>query len=517
MAENTEKQSKKGHIAKIITATVLLLLANFLFFLMLWLLDRYDKVQFDQILYQIKSPIAGTNGGILGSALISIFLYGTLAAMAEAFIYVLFAGIFSGNLIKLKKYAAYSATRVAQFFRKRFVPMSAILLLTSVCIFIFRLEIHSFVANTVTESDFIEDNYVNPDDVDIVFPEEKRNLIYIFLESTENTFSDTSVGGKITADFMPELTELKNNNVSFSGKDGKGGAYAYVGTTWTAAAMFTQTAGINIKVPLNFDFYGRDGDFMPGIVTLGDILAREGYEQTLLVGSDANFAARKTYFTEHGNYNIIDVYSLIEEGKLPEGYWEWWGFEDQKVFAFAKEELTRLASLGKPFNFTTLTADSHFPDGYECAACPDEYEEQYSNVLRCQSKQVYEFVTWIQAQPFYENTTIVLSGDHLTMDPEFLAGIDENYIRTTYNCIINAPIEPVNETDREFGTFDMFPTTVAALGATIEGNRLGLGVNLFSAEKTLTEEYGFDYVEEKLNKRSDFYFNTFYGYGKKEK
>jgi phosphoglycerol transferase len=399
---------------------------------------------------------------------------------------------------------------VASFFKKRFVSASVLLLLVSLSIFIFRLEIHSFVANAIIESDFIEDNYVNPDDVELTFPEHKRNLVYIFLESTENTFSDTSVGGKITEDFMPELTELKNNNVSFSGKGGKGGAYSYVGTTWTAAAMFTQTAGISVKVPINFDFYGRDGDYMPGIVTLGDILEDAGYTQTLLVGSDADFAARKTYFTEHGNYNIIDVYSLIEDGKLPEDYWEWWGFEDAKLFEFAKEELTRLAALDKPFNFTTLTADTHFPDGYECELCPDKYENQYSNVLACSSKQVYEFINWCKEQPFYENTTIVLAGDHLTMDPAFLAEIDENYVRTTYNCIINSAVEPTRESPRDFATFDLFPTTLAAMGATIEGDRLGLGVNLFSDVETLTERYGFERLDEELEARSDFYIETFY-------
>ena len=172
--------------------------------------------------------------------------------------------------------------------------------------------------------------------------------------------------------------------------------------------------------------------------------------------------------------------------------------------------MTRLASTGKPFNFTTLTADTHFPDGYECRLCEDKYENQYANVLACSSKQVYEFINWCKEQPFYENTTIVLSGDHLTMDPEFLEGIDENYVRTTYNCIINSAIEPKSETNREFGTFDMFPTTLAALGATIEGERLGLGTNLFSAEQTLTEKYGFDKLEEELSKRSDFYIDTFY-------
>jgi phosphoglycerol transferase len=249
---------------------------------------------------------------------------------------------------------------------------------------------------------------------------------------------------------------------------------------------------------------------MPGITTLGDILQAEGYNQTILLGSDAGFAARDVYFNEHGNYNIIDVDSLIEEGRLPEDYWEWWGFEDVKVFEFAKEEITRLAAAGKPFNFTTLTADTHFPDGYLCPECGNGYDEQYSNVLSCSSRQVGEFIDWLKAQPYYNNTTIILSGDHLTMDPEFLEGIDENYIRTTYNCIINAPIDPVNEHNREFGTFDMFPTTLAAMGATIEGNRLGLGTNLFSTEKTLTEIYGFERLDEELSMRSDFYIDNFY-------
>ena len=103
------------------------------------------------------------------------------------------------------------------------------------------------------------------------------------------------------------------------------------------------------------------------------------------------------------------------------------------------------------------------------------------------------------------------------MDPEFLADIDENYIRTTYNCIINPAIEPVRETGREFATFDMFPTTLAALGATIEGERLGLGTNLFSSEETLTEKYGYDKLEEELSKASDFYIETFYDEETKKK
>ena len=52
---------------------------------------------------------------------------------------------------------------------------------------------------------------------------------------------------------------------------------------------------------------------------------------------------------------------------------------------------------------------------------------------------------------------------------------------------------------------DMFPTTLAAIGAEIEGNRLGLGTNLFSEEETLIEKYGFEEVNDQIRYKSDFY------------
>lgn len=55
------------------------------------------------------------------------------------------------------------------------------------------------------------------------------------------------------------------------------------------------------------------------------------------------------------------------------------------------------------------------------------------------------FVNWLKAQPFYENTTIVIVGDHLTMDSDFCQDVPEDYTRGVYNTIINAPIVPVNQ------------------------------------------------------------------------
>ena len=70
----------------------------------------------------------------------------------------------------------------------------------------------------------------------------------------------------------------------------------------------------------------------------------------------------------------------------------------------------------------------------------------------------------------------------------------------------------INTTNRKFTSLDMYPTTIAALGATIEGNKLALGTNLYSSEKTLVEEKGYDYVFKELNKRSTYYNNNVLAY-----
>ena len=58
---------------------------------------------------------------------------------------------------------------------------------------------------------------------------------------------------------------------------------------------------------------------------------------------------------------------------------------------------------------------------------------------------------------------------------------------------------------------DLFPTTLASLGVEIEGDRLGLGTNLFSGKETLIEKYGLDYVNKEVLKNSSYYNNKLLG------
>ena len=122
-----------------------------------------------------------------------------------------------------------------------------------------------------------------------------------------------------------------------------------------------------------------------------------------------------------------------------------------------------------------------------------------------------EFVQWIQAQPWYEDTTIVITGDHCSMDKGYFSrNVDEDYQRMVYNCIINPAEESDNTKNRQYCAMDLFPTTLSALGVEIEGDRLGLGTDLFSDTPTLSEEMGFERFNSEVAKSSDFYKETFY-------
>lgn len=455
-----------------------------------WMFATWTNLSMDELVYHLTAPLDGTNTDMIWdyvrvcavpTILVIFFLILILIAWRKKEKIHLFRGII--NLVAL-------------------VGIIVMLGYTWT-----ELGVGDYLKDQNTESKFIEDEYVDPTDVEVVFPEQKRNLIYIFLESMETTYSDVDDGGAFDENVIPELTEIAQTNEDFSGADPKlNGGYSLAGTTWTMGAMFAQTSGLPLNISISANDMDTQDSFFPGVTTLGDILSDAGYTQTLLIGSEAQFGGRKLYFQEHGNYEMEDYSYAIENGLIPSDYKVWWGYEDQKLFEFAKEKLLQLSQGDEPFNLTMLTVDTHFEDGYVCEQCPTEYDTQYSNVMACSSRQVGEFLKWIQQQDFYENTTIVISGDHPTMDSDYCAEIDQegNYDRRVFTAYINAAAYAQDQQERTYSTFDNFPTTLAALGVQIDGDRLGLGTNLFSGTKTLLEEFGNSKVNAELKKKSEF-------------
>lgn len=485
--EIREKVKKILLITGAVLGALLSTIGTLLYFSIKWMFKTWTNLTMDELVYHMQAPLEGTNDGMIQE-------YLDVCAVPAILMLLLVVILFIAWRTKKRWYVVMGASII--------VPI--IVSGVSVHGAWNELDVGSFVDGQSTYSSFIDDNYVDPADVALTFPEQKRNLIYIFLESMEMTYADKENGGAFDKNVIPELTELAQENEDFSGEDKElNGGYAMTGATWTMGAMFAHTSGIPLSISIDGNDMNTQEHFFAGAVTLGDILESAGYCQNLMIGSDATFGGRRLYFTEHGNYNIYDYNYASENGLIPPDYRVWWGYEDEKLFSFAKDKLTELSQQSTPFNFTMLTVDTHFEDGYPCELCTDEFgDNQYANVMACSSRQVKELVDWIQQQDFYENTTIVIAGDHPTMDKDFCEEVDDDYTRKVYTTYINPAAELETTEKRNYTTFDNFPTTLAALGVKIDGNRLGLGTNLFSSTQTLTERFGIDKMDTELKKKS---------------
>lgn len=625
--------------------TILSLFATFLVVnLVEWVKMTCGNVSFSIILLQLTSPIKGTDSGIINSIIKTAVVPPVLLAVAAVLCYLFIVrGMYALEDLPVKKIPRWSKICIE--------VVMVVFFLHTVQVQGTEIGMWDYIQSVRESSDFYEKEYVNPAKVKMTFPKEKKNLIYIFMESMESSYADKEDGGTMDDNYIPNLTKLARENVQFTDKkDGKvGGPVCLEATAYTAGGLVAQTSAINLKV---MNSGAVSDSFLPNLTALGDILNKQGYNQMFLCGSDGDFAGRDAYFKTHKDYQIEDYKAAIKEGDIPKDYkvyWghedkvlyerakknlkklskegkpfnltmltvdthfpngyicdlcenkydttygnavacadrqvydfvQWikkqdfyedttiiiagdkegyqqvflcgsegdfagrdtyftshkdfhiedynaakkegfiapdykvfWGHEDEILYKRAKKQLEQLSSSDKPFNLTMLTVDTHFPRGYKCRLCKDKYNRQYANVIACADQQVYDFVEWIKKQDFYKNTTIVIAGDHTTMvdtsDPIW-GNLNNNYKRTVYNTIINADCtykENVTE-NRDFSTMDMFPTTLAALGVQIDGNRLGLGTNLFSGQKTLPEKLGRGYINQEL-KKNDKEYNGFY-------
>lgn len=497
---------KQKNLIRIISI-ILCFIVALLFTIVFHIKFSYGKISIDQILYNIKLDDSSLNSflGIINKTVLPLIF----------FFFIIISPLFlpefktlnklTVSLKKPEKKYCLSLNFIKKI-KQNFLLYSIFMIFVVSLYGFYSLSLFEYILSNYHSSTFFEENYIAPESTNIKFPDSKKNLILIHLESMENTILSTENGGAWNYSLIPELEKIAQENINFSFTDNVGGFPKTYGSTWTIAGMVSQSAGIPLKIPINGNEVGKYSGFLPGSYTLGDILKNEGYNQTLLLGSNASFGSRSNYYKDHGNYNILDYQVALEKGLIDEDYYVWWGYEDAKLYEFAKSELIRLSSEeNEPFNFTMLTADTHYFDGYLDRSCPLPYLSKYENVFSCSSLMLNDFILWIKSQSFYKNTTIVITGDHLAMQQDFFDNISDNYERTVYNAFINSGNNSNRTRNRSFNAFDIFPTIIASIGGEIEGERLGLGTNLFSQEDTLSEKYGYNFINKELSYKSEFY------------
>jgi hypothetical protein len=333
------------------------------------------------------------------------------------------------------------------------------------------------------ESSFWQRNYSDIDSLKI--DGDGRNLILIIMESMENW----------PEDLAPEIKRMAADNISFSALEPFGGGVDIAGTENTYCSTVSKTTGVPML---------RSNKHMEMALIrvrgIYDVMHKFGYKNVFLQGTDANFAGLKSFIMNHGIDNLYDLNNLKNKRDMDSFYRNFQGFSagitDKNLYEISKEILDTLAR-GK-FSLTLATIETHSPYGFydkNCLEKPESLSEEskFKATLQCASRQVYEFVDWIKEQPFFENTQIVIVGDHLFAGRHFIKDRDRRWV----DIFINSALVPKTQ-KRQFTSIDMAPTILEGMGFQIEGHKMGLGTSLFSDSLTLYEKMGWAKLNSEL-------------------
>lgn len=240
---------------------------------------------------------------------------------------------------------------------------------------------------------------------------DRPNLVYIYAESLERTYFDEHAFPKLA----PELNEIKNNSLDFSNTE------QLPGTEYTIAGMVASQCGIPLFAPFDGNASSSLSTFYPQNVCLGDILKSSGYQNYFYQGASLSFAGKDLFLSSHGFDHMYGFKELAGVVKDPK-YRNDWGWYDDTVLEVVFDKYLELAQKNQPFSLFALTVDTHHPDGFISRSCQrksypfDGKENKSFAAVACGQEHIARLIEKIRATPYFNNTIIVVSSDHLAMN-----------------------------------------------------------------------------------------------------
>ncbi|MDF3006453.1 MAG: hypothetical protein K0R86_320 [Enterobacter kobei] len=310
-------------------------------------------------------------------------------------------------------------------------------------------------------------------------PDPKLNLVYIYGESLERTYFDNAA----FPDLTPELGAIKNNSIDFTH------TAQLPGTDYTIAGMVASQCGIPLFAPFEGNASASMSSFFPQNLCLGDILKNSGYENHFVQGANLRFAGKDVFLKSHGFDHLVGAEELKSQVADP-AYRNDWGFYDDTVLDEVWKKYETLSKSGKRFSLFTLTVDTHHPDGFISRACDRKRYEiegklnQSFSAVTCSQQNIAALIQKIQASPWYKNTVIVVSSDHLAMNNtawKYLNKQDRNNLFFVLRG--DRPQQDVSGLKRN--TMDNGATVLDILGG---DNFIGLGRSSLSGQ-SLSESF----------------------------
>ena len=478
---------------------LLSLCTAFLYFASAFVSENFGRVTISQILFHLGA--SGTHGGDPSQYLSALKWLALFVATA-------------GGIILFVRRAARASARSAV--RPRiFSVCTAVLILFSSFSMVMaekNLEIVGYAVQK--ESEWFEENYARLD-TENFRNVGQRNLIVIFLESMERGYADATTYGE---DLIPELIALRDEGCWFSGHRKTPGAW------FTIDGLSAQLLGVPLA-HLGLDFYSMDERFhalLKNSPSIFDLLKNDGYVTAAFSGASEKFTQKGSFFRAHG----IDAVYAREHWEGAEGLSEeqaghHFGLRDEFLWARFREYLDSVSRTGDRFAVLFETLDTHSPNGF--ATGEDVRFGDARDAMRASSRMAAEFLRWAAQQPWYQDTTIVIVGDHPWQDApnDFTEKFtSQSRDREIFNVILNTHrgVKGEGIVLSGWSSMDMAPTILHAMGVEFRSRlqsgaesraRMGLGTSLFSGEPNLLSRYGLEVHNEELSKPSEFYDSLF--------
>ncbi|MGM0701821.1 MAG: sulfatase-like hydrolase/transferase [Pseudomonadota bacterium] len=336
---------------------------------------------------------------------------------------------------------------------------------------------------------WVDRQYVEP--VVLEAPASPPNLLLLYLESIERTYSDRERFGDAYAD----LEAIGEEALVFEG------VKQIDNTGWTMAGMIASQCGTPLMpAGLLHDSQLEPLDqVVPGVDCLGDVLSSHGYRLSYLGGASTDFAGKGVFYEDHGFERVLGRDALQPRLDDPD-YVNNWGLYDDSLYDFTVDEIRRLNATNEPWGVVSLSITGHAPNGYPAERCRErqgEFDGQdilYS--VECSTWLARKLIERLETEGLLNNTLVVIASDHLTMRVSAWESLIESERENTFMLL--GPYVPAERRHRSSSMMDVFPTVLEAMGFTIDWHRAGLGVSLLSNEPTLVEEHGLETLNARM-------------------
>ncbi|QEW30736.1 phosphatidylglycerol--membrane-oligosaccharide glycerophosphotransferase [Erwinia billingiae] len=316
---------------------------------------------------------------------------------------------------------------------------------------------------------------------------DKPNLVYIYAESLERTYFDE----KAFPGLAPELSKIKDNAYDFSNTE------QLPGTEYTIAGMVASQCGIPLFAPFDGNASSSLSTFYPQNVCLGDILKSSGYQNYFYQGASLSFAGKDLFLSSHGFdhlYGYNELKSLVKDPN----YRNDWGWYDDTLLDVVFDKYLELAKQNRPFSLFALTVDTHHPDGFISRSCqrkdyPFEGKPNKSfAAVACSQEHIARLIQRIQATPYFKNTIIVVSSDHLAMNNTAYKYLNQHDRSDLFFMVrgndVTSKVLPVKRS-----TLDNGATVLDAMGG---DNFIGLGRSSLSSTSMVATYLN---IKDKIN------------------